>query len=233
MRFAFCDDDELTLGYVAALTEDYMKARGLPAAVDRYSSPDPLLRLIGEKGANPYSAVFLDIGLGDTSGLAVAREIRALDRKFFLIFLTGYSEYMEDSFELHTYDYLRKPVDKSRMERLLDRLVPDIGLEPAITFASDHKKITLKQSDILYIAGKRNGSVIHTASCEYPTCLSLRELSSMVVPPICRCHNGYFVNIRSIVNLSHRTVTMEDGKAIPAGRTFYARFLRDYLLFRQ
>lgn len=232
MRFALCDDDELTLSYLTALMEDHLKASRLPAEIDRYSSPEPLLRLIAERGANPYTAIFLDIGLGGVSGLAVAQQIRALDRKFFLIFITGYAEFMEDSFELHTYDYLRKPVDSLRIERLLDRLILDVAMEPVLSFASDHRKITLKQTEIHYISGKRNGSVIHTSCCEYSTGLSLRELSSLLAPPICRCHNGYYVNIAQIADFSHRTITMTDGKTIPAGRTFYDQFMRDYRMFR-
>jgi len=232
MRFAVCDDDELALRLISQLISEYLRSNNLQIPVDIYQSPVPLLRLIEEKGANPYTAVFLDIGLGDNLGTEVARKIRRIDRKFYLIFITGYPDYMESSFELHTYDYIHKPVDKAKIEKLLRRLCFDIQSVPSVTFSSDHRTITLKISDIYYITGKRNGSSFISRQGEYPTSIPLKDLSRLVAPPISRCHNGYYVNIEQISDFSNRTITMKDGKIIPVGRAYYKSFVSDYALFR-
>jgi|GEM_PF-2448651 len=232
MRFAVCEDDELTLRFITGLISDYLRANNLRIPVDAYKSPVPLLRLIEEKGANPYTALFLDIGLGDHLGTEVARRIRRIDRRFFLIFITGYPDYMESSFELHTYDYIRKPVDKPKLDKLLERLCLDIRPVPSVTISSDHRTITLKISDIIYITGKRNGSSFVAKQGVFPTSIPLKNLSSLVAPPISRCHNGYYVNIEHIADFSGRTITMKDGKKIPVGRTYYKSFVNDYALFK-
>jgi two-component system response regulator LytT len=232
MRFAVCDDDELTLRYISRHICEHLRANNLQIPVDIYRSPEPLLRLIGEKGANPYTVIFLDIGLGTSLGIDVARKIRSIDRKFILVFITGYPEYMETSFELHTYDYIRKPIDRPKLEKLMERLFIDLQPTPTVTFSSEHRTVTLKISDIMYIAGKRNGSLFVSKHGEYPTSIPLRDVAKLLKPPISRCHNGYYVNIRQAVDFSRRTLTMTDGKKIPVGRVYYKSFVRDYQLFR-
>lgn len=232
MRFAVCDDDEINLRFSSLLIREYLQANNLEIDVDSYSTAESFLRFIDDTGANPYIAVFLDIELGDALGIDVARKLRETDRKFFLIFITGHSIYMGASFELHTYDYIQKPFNRDRLFKLLDRLIPDIDSAPSITFPSDRKTIQLLIEDILYITGRRNGSIFITDHEEFPSSLSMKELSEILKPPICRCHNGYFVNIQHISEFQQRTVTMNDGKRIATGRAFHSDFLHEYNLFK-
>jgi two-component system response regulator LytT len=139
---------------------------------------------------------------------------------------------MQASFELHTYDYLQKPADKGKIEKLLDRLISDMQFSPSLSFASDHKTVTLKISDILYITGRRNGAIIYSKNGEFPSGLALKDLEHMLAPPVCRCHNGYFVNLQQVSDFSHRTVTLKDGRKIPVGRAYYSEFLNDFKLYK-
>lgn len=67
--------------------------------------------------------VFLDIGMPEMDGLEAAEHIATLDRNIRVVYITAYTEYAIDAFELNAVDYLLKPVTSQRLGKTLERLV--------------------------------------------------------------------------------------------------------------
>ena len=53
---------------------------------------------------------FLDIEMGECSGIELARKCKELGPNVNIIFVSGYSEYTMDAFKLHASGYIMKPV---------------------------------------------------------------------------------------------------------------------------
>ncbi|QQZ62405.1 response regulator [Paenibacillus sonchi] len=66
--------------------------------------------------------VFLDIGMPEMNGLEAAEHIAVLDRSIRIVYITAYSEYAIEAFELNAIDYLLKPVTSQRLGKTLERL---------------------------------------------------------------------------------------------------------------
>lgn len=66
--------------------------------------------------------VFLDIEMGEINGLEFAeviiREVSDID----IVFVTAYSQYALEAFEVNAIDYLLKPIQEKRLEKTLRRL---------------------------------------------------------------------------------------------------------------
>src|SRR5690606_38320782 len=62
--------------------------------------------------------VFLDVQMPELDGIGVLNRL-GLDRVPQVIFTTAHVEYMEDAFEAHAIDYLRKPFRGSRFQDAL------------------------------------------------------------------------------------------------------------------
>ena len=69
-----------------------------------------------EQGSDMY---ILDIEMLEVDGLAVAREIRNRDSKALVVFLTEYTKYMSDVFEVVTFDYIQISITVDRLHSLL------------------------------------------------------------------------------------------------------------------
>ncbi|AIQ55356.1 response regulator [Paenibacillus sp. FSL R7-0331] len=67
--------------------------------------------------------VFLDIGMPEMNGLEAAEHIMQADRSIRIVYITAYSDYAIDAFELNAADYLLKPVTAQRLNKTLERLV--------------------------------------------------------------------------------------------------------------
>ncbi|MDP4096017.1 response regulator [Paenibacillus sp. P96] len=66
--------------------------------------------------------IFLDIGMPEINGLEAAEIIQQLDIDIHVVFVTAYSEYAIEAFELQALDYLLKPVHPQRLSKTIDRV---------------------------------------------------------------------------------------------------------------
>jgi DNA-binding NtrC family response regulator len=84
------------------------------------STPDEALRLAAQE--NP-DLVLLDIWLGDHSGLDVFHELRKIDPKLLVIFITGHgtTETAIEAMKLGAYDYLVKPLDVGQLLQIVEQ----------------------------------------------------------------------------------------------------------------
>ena len=65
---------------------------------------------------------FLDIMIGNMTGVDLAKQIKAVYPHCDIVFCTGYSEYAPQAFELGASDYLMKPVTEEKIEHALSQL---------------------------------------------------------------------------------------------------------------
>jgi len=109
------DDESLGLeGLVNAI-----KASAPNAEVEGYRDIKEALAYAEKK--QPEVA-FLDIELRLGNGLDVAKRLKSLNPKINIIFVTGYSEYMKDAFDLYASGYVLKPVTETVIKKELENL---------------------------------------------------------------------------------------------------------------
>lgn len=103
MTILALDDEKMAL---EVLSEAIKKADS-SANVITFTSGIECLKYITE---NSCDTVFMDIEMRDINGIELAREIKNINEKVNIIFVTGYSEYMSPAFKLHASGYILKPV---------------------------------------------------------------------------------------------------------------------------
>lgn len=71
--------------------------------------------------------VFLDIEMPEINGLELAEKILEIEPTIIIVFVTAFSEYAVQAFELNTLDYIVKPVQLDRLEKTLARIEEKIN----------------------------------------------------------------------------------------------------------
>ena len=104
-----CVDDEKLL-----LEDTVSMCRELPQIgdVQGFSRAKDALAWIRE---HPADVALLDINMPDMSGLALAAEIKRIRPATAIIFLTGYSEYALQAYQVRAIGYLVKPVNREQL----------------------------------------------------------------------------------------------------------------------
>ena len=112
MKIMCVDDEPLAL----QMLELSVKKVRPDAEVLAYRKPRELLEAAKENGCD---IAFLDIHMRGMDGVELARELKAVNPKMNIIFVTGFSDYTGEAMSLHASGYIMKPVNKEKVEQEL------------------------------------------------------------------------------------------------------------------
>lgn len=117
MRVAICDDNPQDIEKIRRYT-----LQMIDYAVDYqfYTGPEELLKADSGSDQRPDMYI-LDIEMPGIDGLALAKEIRKKDSKALIVFLTSFTKYMPDVFEVVTFDFIPKPITEDRLRLLFEK----------------------------------------------------------------------------------------------------------------
>ena len=109
-------EDEIRL--LRQLTNRIREA--LPEAeIAAFDNADDALAALSQEAVD---IAFLDIAIGDMTGVDLAKRIKAAYPHCDIVFCTGYSDYAPQAFEIGASDYLMKPVTAEKIEHALSQL---------------------------------------------------------------------------------------------------------------
>lgn len=69
-----------------------------------------------------FDVAFLDIEMPEKNGLELSKELKDLNPRLNIIFVTGYSDYAVDAFYLNASGYILKPARRADVQNALDNL---------------------------------------------------------------------------------------------------------------
>lgn len=115
MKIILIDDEPLALEVLSAALSDYEDIH----IAGSYTNP--LLALEEMEEVQP-DAVFLDIEMEPYNGLEMAQLFLEQKSSLEIVFLTAYSQYAVDAFEINAIDYLLKPIQERRLSKAIERL---------------------------------------------------------------------------------------------------------------
>jgi DNA-binding LytR/AlgR family response regulator len=76
---------------------------------------------------NDFDAVFLDIRMPGLDGMELARVLSRFARPPAIVFVTAYDDAAADAYDLGAVDYVRKPIQPTRLADTLRRLAIQVG----------------------------------------------------------------------------------------------------------
>ncbi len=169
----------------------------------------------------PHIAL-LDIELGENenlNGLEVAKFIKNISPKTEFVFITGYSKYALDSFSVHPYDYILKPIDIEKVINTLNALRNMIGLEKDSSISSGkvivqnkNETIFIPLEEIIFIETQHRGTIIHCGDGIYPNSQILANIEKQLDKHFIKTHKSFIVNknkIRKIKQIADRSYEIE------------------------
>lgn len=180
--------------------------------------------------ANEVELIFLDINLGEVSGIQLL-ETSAIKSQ--VIITTAYQEYALKGFDLKVADYLLKPFTFERFVQAVDRVQGTLGsrrqeLTPDsllfVKVESRLEKVTLRE--IIFIEGMRDYRKIHAADRRLLTPQTFAEFERQIPPGIvCRVHKSYMVSLDKIDSVEKGHIRIRD-RSIPISETYREQFFR-------
>lgn len=115
MKFFVVDDEKHALDRLVR----ELKVAAPNAEVSAFSNPVSLLEYAKD---TPCDVAFLDVRMGNMTGVELAKKLKEFLPKLNVIFVTGYDEYANEAMKMHASGYLMKPVTAEDIQRELEDL---------------------------------------------------------------------------------------------------------------
>lgn len=115
MKVVLIDDEEIAIEVLEILLNELNGVE----IVGKFTNTEEAMDALESLEAD---AIFLDMEMGETQGLQFAEEIIAKKLDLEIVFVTAYSQYAVEAFEVNAIDYLLKPVKKKRLEKTILKL---------------------------------------------------------------------------------------------------------------
>lgn len=115
LKVILVDDEEPALIHLERLLQN----DGRVQIAGKYTSAKEALQHLSPEHAD---IAFLDIGMPEMNGLEAAELIQEQFPSIRIVYVTAYSAYAVEAFELYALDYLLKPVDADRIRKTIDRV---------------------------------------------------------------------------------------------------------------
>lgn len=217
LNIAICDDSRTD---VEMLESAFDKLRQYQFSYEVYFSAGELLNCVKGKG-EMYHLYIFDIEMPEMNGLQLAKEIRKTDAKALFVFLTGYTQYVMDVFEVITFDYISKPITVQKLESVLLKAMQYLHLiKRDFVFQFRKNQFRVGCDDILYFEKKGRQTVIHTVSESFKTNMTTEEIWEQLDEKVfAHIHLSYIINLGHIRAIEGDEVVMDNEERLLIARS--------------
>ena len=168
-----------------------------------------------------YDILLLDIEMGRMDGVTMARHARAENKAVQIVFITGYSDYIAEGYDVEALHYLMKPVNREKLYNVLDRAVEKLELsERCLNLELSGEMMRIPVYEILYLDVNRNYVTIH-ADKDYTVKRTLAEFEAELGSGFSRIGRAMIVNLKHIRRVTKTELYLSNGVVLPLPRGAY------------
>ena len=218
-RIAVCDDCAADRDYIANLARQWAESRGHLAELAGFVSAESFLFQYSDK--NDYDILLLDIEMGAMDGVSLARRLRRENETVQIVFVTGYSDYISEGYEVAALHYLMKPVGEDKLFAVLDRAAERLHkAERVLTLELGGETARVPLRQIRYVDVRLNYVTVH-AKEDYTVKKPLGEIAAALDERFYRVGRSAIVNLTCVSRITKTDITLSDGSVVPLPRGAY------------
>ncbi|MEG1858505.1 MAG: LytTR family DNA-binding domain-containing protein, partial [Pseudoflavonifractor sp.] len=190
MNIAIVEDEVSDREHLLDCLAIYADDTNAPLSIATFNHADAFL---GDGAPARYDLIFLDIYLGDATGMEVAQKLRDAHVQSQIVFVTTSAAHAVTSYEVSATYYLLKPYDFAQFARMMqaveNRAVKD---EPAISVKVGRDLEQIPVSTILFVDYAEHYVQIHTTTRVVRSYMSFKEAEERLrhYPQFLNCYRN-------------------------------------------
>lgn len=221
MNIAICEDEKIWQAELIKHLNEYKNKRKIDLFIQCFSNGKACCESKNDK----YDIIFMDYQMETKNGIETAREIRKTNSDSIIIFVSAYPQVALDTFEVKTFRFLSKPIDKIKLFKAIDDYLADIDIDSFLIFKTHEKTIRIKISEIIYAEAQKNHTIIHTEKEDFEILTNLKSVEKLLPKDkFFRCHNAYITSFKHIKDYTNTEIYYDDNSVAYISRSMIKKF---------
>lgn len=223
LRIAIVDNEPLFTSILKKMSIKLLSRTSCQYLIHTYESGESLLAALTT--SNSYNLFFLDILLDGMNGMELAHRIREISSDAKLVFITSYSEYAVESYDVAPLHYLVKPVTIVTLEEAFRRFfevhgVDSLKKEETILLKDTlNQKVVLPLSDIYYAEIMESRITVHTKTGSFICRGRMDDLQKLLpTDQFYRCHRSFLVNFEHVSGIRRYDFILKNEVFVPVAK---------------
>lgn len=227
-KIAVCDDNDADTEYISSLLQQWSQISGHSLKTVIYHNAESFLFDYADH--QDFDILLLDIEMGKIDGVTMAKKIRKDNEYVQIIFITGFSDYISEGYEVSALHYLLKPLRPEKLFEVLERAVEKVHKNEHILILNFSDEIVrIPFYEIIYLEVNHNYVTIH-AKKEYTVKKTLGEFENELDERFYRMGRSFILNLNYISRVTKKEVYLSDGSILPLPRGQYEPLNRAIIL---
>lgn len=220
INIAVCDDNPVFLNEITKLIEEIFIEEH---TISKFNNAQSFISRIEDYSEDCIDIVLTDIEMPEVNGITMARELKALHPRLQFIFVTNYTDYIEEAFSVEPVFYILKPVDPQKLSEALIKATRKIESENRSTFnvTTKNKVLRIRFDEMKYVESYRRTVIIHELRQNTELVMKLDDFCKQVPDFFIRTHKSYLVNMNMIRNISNNRIELFTGETVPVAKAKY------------
>lgn len=220
MNIAVVEDNRQDADQLICFLEQYRRKYSCEMTISYFASGEEFIGTFSQKD---FTAVFLDIFMGEIDGMETARRLWEHDPQCQIIFLTSSREHIRQAFAVHCFDYIdKKDFTCQRVFEVLTDLRRKLPpLHQYLEFVSGNRSVRLPMGKIQYVLSDNNYTVFMMEDgTKYRHRIPFGNIVELTgqVNYFLNCNRGVLLNMNDIVKEEPDVYVMKDGQRFPIRR---------------
>ena len=220
IRIAILEDNPVDMELLKSLLPSAVKPE---YSVREFFSAGEFLNTV-RQGTAAFDIVFMDIELGDDSGIRTAGQVSSLCPAIQIIFISQYLKYVSPVYETrHTY-FIHKSELKQYLAPAVEKAVNEIKhlRERILDISWNREDFHIFEKDIVYLERTLRTTNIYTRGGCLHTSEKLTSLLSRLGESFVLCQRSFIVNLNFVSAFHSSHLLLSTGKDIPVSRSHLA-----------
>ncbi len=232
LKIAICDDNLIYLEEARTMVAHWAQTKGVNIDIVTFENGDALLE---HHKLYPVDVIILDIVMPFFSGMETAGEVRKNDSVVKIIFLTTAPEYAVDSYDVKANGYLLKPIDETKLHRVLNdclNLLEEEQESIVVRTLEGYQKIYINKIEYVEAQNRKSIFILNGGSriegLDTFTYFVQRLVESGM---FFRCHRSYLISLLNVDNFNTSEIVTKSGYRIPVARGYGKDFKQAYFSY--
>ncbi len=223
-KIAICDDNDADTKYLSILVENWACQHNAQVRIWTFPSAEAFLFQYTQQ--KDFDVLLLDIEMGKMDGVSMAKAVRKDNQSVQIVFITGYSDYIAEGYEVSALHYLLKPVQEEKLFQVLSRAAEKLREnERTLVLELPEEMVRIPFFEIRYLEVERNYVTIYGRQ-SYRIKKTLAEFEELLDKRFFRMGRSCIVNLSFIRKVTKTDVYLSDDTILPLPRGQYEKLNR-------